>query len=45
MLDCLPNLEEIKKAVFFLDKDSAPGPNGFFTHCWDIIKQDVLFIV
>lgn len=40
------NLEEIKKVVFSLPPDKAPGPNGFtglfFQKCWDFIGFDVL---
>lgn len=39
-------LSEIRSAVFSLDPDSAPGPDGFtgvfFRHCWDIIATDLL---
>ncbi|MCI60091.1 RNA-directed DNA polymerase (Reverse transcriptase), partial [Trifolium medium] len=42
----LPSHEEIKAAVFALNKDSAPGPDGFgayFFHLyWDIVKTDVI---
>lgn len=45
MLTATPDLEEIKKAVFSLSADSAPGLDGFsgsfFTHCWDIIHSDI----
>ncbi|GAU48070.1 hypothetical protein TSUD_324930 [Trifolium subterraneum] len=41
----LPSLQEIKFAVFALNTDSAPGPDGFgaffFQHYWDIVKDDV----
>lgn len=37
-LDRLPSLDEVKEKVFSLDKNSAPGPDGFlgalFQHCW-----------
>ncbi|RVW81340.1 putative mitochondrial protein [Vitis vinifera] len=38
--------EEISKAIFQLDRDKAPGPNGFtiamFQDCWDVIKEDLV---
>ncbi|KAK2443571.1 hypothetical protein QL285_014660 [Trifolium repens] len=46
MLTRLPSSEEIKNVVFSLNKDSAPGPDGFgaifFQTYWDIIKLDVI---
>lgn len=37
------DFDEVKKAVFFLDNLSAPGPDGFsgcfYTSCWDIVGQ------
>jgi hypothetical protein len=45
LLTVLPSYSEIKAAVFALNKDSAPGPNGFgaffFQNYWDIVKNDV----
>jgi len=45
VLTFLPSLEEIKNVVFSLNKDSAPGPDGFgalfFQKYWEIINQDV----
>lgn len=42
----IPQLEEVKTAVFDLDATSAPGPNGFggsFYHaCWSIIAVDLV---
>ncbi|KAF9608715.1 hypothetical protein IFM89_010847 [Coptis chinensis] len=32
----MPPLEEIKKAVFYLNPNSSPGPDGF-TDYWDIV--------
>jgi hypothetical protein len=41
-----PSQDEIKTAVFALNKDSAPGPDGFsaffFQHYWEIVKVDVM---
>ncbi|KAL6343073.1 hypothetical protein AAG906_017885 [Vitis piasezkii] len=38
--------EEISKAIFQLDRDKAPGPDGFtiavFQDCWDVIKEDLV---
>jgi hypothetical protein len=38
--------EEIKYALFQMDKNKAVGPNGlpveFFQVCWTIIKSDIL---
>jgi hypothetical protein len=46
VLTVLPSHSEIKNAVFALNKDSAPGPDGFgaffFQHYWDIVKVDVI---
>ncbi|MCI61448.1 RNA-directed DNA polymerase (Reverse transcriptase), partial [Trifolium medium] len=42
----LPSHDEIRAAVIALNKDSAPGPDGFGTffyqHYWDIVKKDVI---
>ena len=38
--------EEISKAIFQLNKDKAPRPDGFtiavFQDCWDVIKEDLV---
>ncbi|KAJ9687808.1 hypothetical protein PVL29_013851 [Vitis rotundifolia] len=38
--------EEIYKAIFQMDRDKAPGPDGFtiavFQDCWDVIKADLV---
>ena len=40
----LPTHAEIKAALFNLNKDGAPGPDGFgaffFQTYWDIIQKD-----
>ena len=45
LLVATPSNEEIRRAVFSLDPNSAPGPDGFngsfFQHCWDIVGSDV----
>jgi hypothetical protein len=45
MLTLLPSMEEISNAVFSLNKDSAPDPDGFgalfFQTYWEIIKRDM----
>ncbi|VFQ80608.1 unnamed protein product [Cuscuta campestris] len=42
----LPDLEEIKGAVWSLNEDAAGGPDGFngrfFRGCWDFIQHDLL---
>lgn len=39
-------LEEVKKAVFDLGSDKAPGPDGFpmmfFKTFWEIVKVEVM---
>jgi hypothetical protein len=46
LMTILPSHQEIKAAVFALNKDSAPGPDGFsaffFQQYWDIVKSDVI---
>ncbi|RVX22469.1 LINE-1 retrotransposable element ORF2 protein [Vitis vinifera] len=38
--------EEISKAIFQLDRDKAPGSDGFtiavFQDCWEVIKEDLV---
>ncbi|RVW83847.1 Transposon TX1 uncharacterized 149 kDa protein [Vitis vinifera] len=45
-LDSLFTEEEIFKAIFQLDRDKAPGLDGFtiavFQDCWDVIKEDLV---
>jgi hypothetical protein len=49
MLTMLPSHEEIHNVVFSLNKDGAPGPNGFgaifFQTYWSIVKEDVCVAV
>ncbi|XP_071939206.1 uncharacterized protein [Coffea arabica] len=44
-LEGYPSMEEVKRAVFGMDGDSAAGPDcfigKFFTFAWDILAQDV----
>lgn len=46
MLTMMPSFLEIRNAVFDLNKDGAPGPDGFgaffFQTYWEIIKHDVV---
>jgi hypothetical protein len=45
-LVCLPSPEEIKSAVFEMNGDGAPGPDGYSGHFyqtfWEIISHDVV---
>ncbi|KAJ9680549.1 hypothetical protein PVL29_019768 [Vitis rotundifolia] len=38
--------EEVRMAVFHLNKEKAPGPDGFtiavYQECWDVIKEDLM---
>ncbi|GAU27921.1 hypothetical protein TSUD_160160 [Trifolium subterraneum] len=46
VLTMMPSHDEVQAAVFALNKDSAPGPDGFgaffYQHYWDIVKNDVI---
>ncbi|CAH9101516.1 unnamed protein product [Cuscuta epithymum] len=46
MLTQIPNLEEVRNAVWELSQNSAPGPDGFhgkfYRKCWPIVCMDVL---
>jgi len=46
LLTATPNVDEIKRAMFDLNGDGAPGPDGFgghfFQHFWDIVSSDVI---
>jgi ribonuclease HI len=46
LMTVFPSHSEIKSAVFALNKDSAPGPDGFgaffYQHFWEIVKHDVV---
>ncbi|XP_042519136.1 uncharacterized protein LOC122092899 [Macadamia integrifolia] len=43
-LEATPGREEIKKAVWDMDLDSSPSPDGFsgkfFRKCWEIVETD-----
>nr|XP_009783630.1 PREDICTED: uncharacterized protein LOC104232192 [Nicotiana sylvestris] len=45
LLTAMPNMEEIRYAVFDMGANSAASPDGFndtfFQKCWDIIKDDI----
>ena len=45
LLSSIPNSDEIKRAVFSLNPNSAPGPDGFpgslYQKCWHIVGEDV----
>lgn len=39
-------VEEVKKAVWLLDGNKVPGPDGFtivfYKTCWEVIKEDLM---
>ena len=43
------SIQEIKKALYKMDPDKAPGPDGFtarfYISCWNIIKKDLYRMV
>ncbi|RVW15386.1 putative ribonuclease H protein [Vitis vinifera] len=45
-LDNLFSDEEVRLTVFQLNKEKAPGPDGFtiavYQECWDVIKEDLM---
>ncbi|XP_060210576.1 uncharacterized protein LOC132637514 [Lycium barbarum] len=49
LLAAQPTMEEVHKAVFELNGDSACGPDGFsgifYQKCWEVIKADVHSVV
>ncbi|XP_042485020.1 uncharacterized protein LOC122065293 [Macadamia integrifolia] len=44
-MDAMPSNDEIKRAVWDLDLESSPGPDGFpgmfYKSCWVIISNDI----
>ncbi|XP_047264042.1 uncharacterized protein LOC124896540 [Capsicum annuum] len=48
-LEAIPDEEELKKAVFSLNGDSACGPDGlsgrFYQSCWEIVRSDIIRMV
>ncbi|XP_026416849.1 uncharacterized protein LOC113312300 [Papaver somniferum] len=49
MLDAIPSAEEIKEAIFSMDPESSPGPDGFSgcfcRACWHIIHDYVVHAI
>lgn len=41
--------EEVKKVVWMMDGDKAPGPDdftlAFYKTCWEVIKGDLLLVL
>lgn len=44
-LEATPSLEEVRRVVFDMDRESATGPDGwegeFFTTAWEIVGEDL----
>lgn len=44
-----PDIDDVRRAIFSIDPESAPGPDGFcsrfYQFCWDIIGRDLLDVV
>ena len=42
-------LEEVRKTVFSMKENTAPGPDGFsvsfYKQCWDFIKEDLMKLI
>jgi len=40
----LPDMDEVKQALFAIDSNKTPGPDGFgagsFKHYWAVVKDD-----
>ena len=40
----LPNQEEVRQALFAIDSNKTPGPDGFgagfLKHYWELVKDD-----
>lgn len=40
--------DEVKHALFSMDRNRAPGPDNipieFFQHCWEFVKKDIMHI-
>lgn len=49
LLTMLPSEEEIKAALFDMNNDSSPGPDGFGAHFyqtyWQIVKKEVVNVI
>lgn len=49
MLTNLPSMEEVRSAVFSMNANGAPGPDGFggifYQKYWDIVSKDVFGLV
>lgn len=45
-LECSFMEEEVKDAMFSMDNDKSPGPNGFsilfYQVCWEIVRCDIM---
>lgn len=49
MLTGIPTWEEVRNAVFSMNANGAPGPDGFggffYQNFWDIVGHDVFYAV
>lgn len=44
-----PFTEEVKKAVWIMEGDKSPRPNGFplpfYKACWEVLREDLMLVI
>ncbi|XP_026410952.1 uncharacterized protein LOC113306204 [Papaver somniferum] len=45
MLTTILKADKIRNIVFQIKSWAAPGPDGFYKHCWDVVGTDVVSMV